>query len=969
MTGQLFQVGQRWANTAETELGVGIVTQVNARTVAVFFPEAEESRQYAARSAPLARVEYQIGDSVETPDGQLFKITQREERNGLFFYEVQNEGGDRKAYAETQLKGGKQQSEPLTRLLQGQNDTYQNFSLRLATWEVRHHYQKLPVAGLIGGRLDLIPHQFHIGHTVTQKRFPRVMLADEVGLGKTIEAGLITHRLVHSGQIQRVLILVPESLAHQWLVEMLRRFNLRVRLLDADQCEAICESEQTDNPFSSEQIVLCPLEFLLESSQWRDKATDAPWDLLIVDEAHHLSWHPDGASDKYNLVENLATQIPGLLLLTATPEKEGNLSHFAQLRLVDPHRYHDFNAFVAAQDKFSDVAMLTEKLFDSHQLSAGERDTLNTLLPDPSSQRLIETLLDNISDKNANDDGDEHEADEDNEALQRQLAQRLVDRHGTGRALFRNTRASIPGFPKRALNAATLPYPDEYRQMQRPTDTLKTALYPEDRYSSEEWLPFDPRVPWLIELMKKHKNKKFLVLCHHTDTALALGEHLSLRGGIRATTFHEGLTLIERDRAAAWFADLECGAQTLICSEIGSEGRNFQFCHHIVMFDLPVPIDVLEQRIGRLDRIGQKQDIQIHVPVLEGSPQALLFQWYQDGFDGFLQSHASHTVAYDEFYGDFVNAWRQGQDITPIVQKTRARVAALDEQFQHGRNRLLELNSKGNPDDTENLLEAIREEDDSAQLQFYMEKVFTQFGIDEEDLSDTSFVLRPGTHFEESQFGFIDEDGLSATYDRDTALARDDIAFFTWDHPLVQAAQDLIITSRRGSASLALLKNKQIKEGTLMLEAIFVLECIAPVSLQLQRYVPATPIRVFLDQQGRDLSSTVKSDVLDKQLKNVKGELVGPLIQQVKNEIDPLLSKGQAVAEQRCAALIAKALDTFKANTDEEIQRLEALRKDHAPISEQDIYERRELQKQGLVMLQERSRIQLDALRLIVAIA
>lgn len=956
MTGQLFQVGQRWANTAETELGVGIVTQVNARIVAVFFPDAEESRQYAAKNAPLARVEYQIGDHVESPDGLPLKVTNREERNGLYFYEVENEEGQRKGYAETQLKGGKQQSEPLTRLLQGQNDSYQNFSLRLATWEARHHYQKLPVAGLIGGRLDLIPHQFHIAQTVTQKRFPRIMLADEVGLGKTIEAGLITHRLVHSGQIQRVLILVPESLAHQWLVEMLRRFNLRVRLLDADQCEAICESEQVENPFGSEQIVLCPLEFLLENPQWQEKALDTPWDLLIVDEAHHLAWHPEAASDKYTLVESLATQVPGLLLLTATPEKEGNLSHFAQLRLVDPHRYHSFDAFVAAQDRFSEVAMLTEKLFDSHQLGSQERSALDALLPDASSQALINALLDT--------------ADSDNdEALQRQLAQRLVDRHGTGRALFRNTRASIPGFPKRILNSVNLPCPEAYHSASKPGENLKAALYPEDRFSSDEWISLDPRVAWLTDLLKKNKTRKFLVLCHHTDTALALGEYLSLRGGVRATTFHEGLSLIERDRAAAWFADLECGAQTLICSEIGSEGRNFQFCHDVVMFDLPSPIDVLEQRIGRLDRIGQQQDIQIHVPVLEGTAQSHLFRWYQEGFDGFLQSHASHTIAYDEFFGDFLSAWRQGQRLEPVIEKTRHRVKALDEQFQHGRNRLLELNSKGNPADTEQILEAIRDVDDSALLQLYMEQVFTQFGIEEEELSDTSFVLRPGTHFEESQFAFIDEEGLSATYDRATALARDDITFFTWDHPLVQAAQDLVITSRRGSASLALLKNKQIKEGTLLLEAIFTLECIAPVQMQLQRFLPATPIRVFLDQQGRDLSTTVKSDVLDKQLKNVKGELVGPLIQQVKTEIDPLLAQGQRAAEQRSDALLKKALESFKAATDEEIHRLEALRKDHAPITEQDIHERREHQKHGLALLQERSRIQLDALRLIVAIA
>ena len=96
--------------------------------------------------------------------------------------------------------------------------------------------------------------------------------------------------------------------------------------------------------------------------------------------------------------------------------------------------------------------------------------------------------------------------------------------------------------------------------------------------------------------------------------------------------FHEGLPLVQRDRNAAWFAEPD-GAQLLICSEIGSEGRNFQFAHHLVLFDLPLNPGLLEQRIGRLDRIGQTQTIRIHVPYVESSSEECVLDWYHRGLD------------------------------------------------------------------------------------------------------------------------------------------------------------------------------------------------------------------------------------------------------------------------------------------------------------------------------------------------
>src|SRR5690606_21771239 len=117
----------------------------------------------------------------------------------------------------------------------------------------------------------------------------------------------------------------------------------------------------------------------------------------------------------------------------------------------------------------------------------------------------------------------------------------------------------------------------------------------------------------------------------------ALEAAIKERFNLNLALFHEGLPLVQRDRQAAWFAEPD-GAQLLICSEIGSEGRNFQFAHHLVLFDLPLNPGLIEQRIGRLDRIGQTQTIRIHVPYVTGSSEEGVVEWYHRGLDAFETS-------------------------------------------------------------------------------------------------------------------------------------------------------------------------------------------------------------------------------------------------------------------------------------------------------------------------------------------
>ena len=127
---------------------------------------------------------------------------------------------------------------------------------------------------------------------------------------------------------------------------------------------------------------------------------------------------------------------------------------------------------------------------------------------------------------------------------------------------------------------------------------------------------------------------------------------LRLHAGVRTAMFHEGMSLLERDQAAAYFAEESYGAQILLCSEIGSEWRNFQFASDLILFDLPANPDVLEQRIGRLDRIGQKNRIQIHVPYLQGTAQERMFRWYNEALNIFSNISPTAQTLQENFIVD-----------------------------------------------------------------------------------------------------------------------------------------------------------------------------------------------------------------------------------------------------------------------------------------------------------------------------
>jgi ATP-dependent helicase HepA len=969
----IFVPGQRWVSNTESELGLGIVVDIRNRRVEISFPAAGEQRTYAINNAPISRVHYQEGQDVETEEGQLVTIVDVIENNGCFIYSCVTAEGEPLVVPELELNSFVQFSKPQDRLFAGQIDKNRAFQLRCDTLELFRRQQQSPVRGLLGPRVQLLSHQLYIASEAANRHAPRVLLADEVGLGKTIEAGLILHQQLISGRSKRVMVVVPDSLLHQWLVEMLRKFNLFFTILDEDRCQGLAElgdsdddpffddepdlnSASTDdyNPFESAQLVLCTLSFLTNNPLRQEQAKAAEWDMLIVDEAHHLQWNEQQASPEYQCIENLAAKARGLLLLTATPEQLGVESHFARLRLLDPDRYYDVNKFVEEEKNHQPVNELVQQLLADDVF---ERLQQQSELVDQLSGYLGNNIADQIKqlcDQPAGEEFDE---------LIKSAISDLLDRHGTGRVLFRNTRSSVAGFPERKLNQYSLDAPERYTNAVINSDN-QTRLAPE-KVLGASWIAEDSRVAWLQDWLKQHRSKKVLVICARAETALDLEEHLRLRGGALSAVFHEGLSLVARDRAAAYFADDEDGAQILVCSEIGSEGRNFQFSHHLVLFDLPLNPDLLEQRIGRLDRIGQRNTVEIHVPFYQQSAQQVLLRWYHEGINAFERTCPAGLALYQQFEQRLQDCMQQLADerlLDDLINDTKEQAAATMDALQHGRDRLLELNSC-NEEQADKIVENMLEEERRQELSSYMERVFDQYGVEQEHHSSSSVILRPGDHMLEHSFpGLSDEEGLTATFSREVALSREDIHFLTWEHPMVLGAMDMVLSGDFGNTAFCTVKLPPLKAGTIILEAIFVLHCTAPTHLQVERYLPLSTIRIVVDRNQTNLSRVLTPAHLNKLGQKVPKRSAQDLINHARPQITDMVKQAESLADKQMLELVVDATEKMQHEQGSELQRIQALAEVNPNIRREEV-EFLQQSQQLLEAYLKGSHLKLDAVR------
>lgn len=951
-----YKAGQRWFSQTEPELGLGLIENASGRRVQVRFPATEQTRVYAEDKAPLQRFLLKPGQVLTTQEGQQATVQAVNDNQGVMIYQVEDDDGEPDIVPEMFLAPELNLDSAEKRLLSAQVNHLHWYLLRRRLRDQYAEFQKQPARGLLGGRLQLTPHQYQIAEQSTRIGPPRLLLSDEVGLGKTIEAGLILQRLLLTGMASRALFVVPDHLLHQWLVEMIRKFDLHVPVFDDSRLSALLEESPDQNPFLSTQLALTPVS-LWEHAIARDQAAAAGWDCLIVDEAHHLDFsaqHPAGAA---RLVRSLAPVVPGVLLLSATPEQDGEMGHFERLRLLDPERFDDPARFRRDSEQLVALGDALDAFL--HSVDAGTPDPgqLAGWCDDAETRRL----LDQVS--AATDAAAQ-------EAATEALVSHLIDIRGTGRLQIRNSRRRIPGFPQRQLEVHPLPCPPTYE-----------ADLPWPEAAVEDWPAGDPRVDWLIQLLRGSTDAgrpdKVLLICHRQETAVQLEQYLRLQQGVLTALFHEDMDLIERDRAAAWFAQAENGAQILICSEIGSEGRNFQSAHTLVCFDLPPHPDLLEQRIGRLDRVGQSATIIIHVPLLEGHRQAQWFRWYHEALDAFRRTcdigstvlrrlAQNDTVAPGLSVGSDLMALPRLDEthLDALLRHSRTLAEEARQEAERGRNRLLEWHSFHRAR-AEALVEDIARFESTQSPEHITLDLLEQLGIETTDEGQGIYFLQPGERVIPDALPDMIEAGCLITFRRSVAISRDDVRFVTWEHPLIDFLLETLDQTWLGSAGVTLIRVPSLPKGSLFLEAAWRPLLQHSHATQASRFLTTGLFRCVVDSQGQDVSRPFTAiDLRDLEQRLDKSTLLAILRTQ-ESTIEQLVRDARALAGPALEQVRQEALDAADSHFTHELARLQALQERSGNREQQALAQLHRTRDQVMAAIRQAD-LHLDSLRLIV---
>jgi ATP-dependent helicase HepA len=885
----------------EPELGIGFIRGEDASVVTIEFPLSSETRRYNKRTAPLRRLEFRVGDSVQAASGERLSIESIETRDGLLWYL-----GTGKEFCESDLSPSLKLQRPMERFLAGHWDTLAAYDLRRTTLNLRHRQAESKVRGLLGPRVQLLPHQIYVTNEVSSRGLPRALLADEVGLGKTIEASWIIHRLLVTGRARRILIIAPAGLVNQWFIELFKKFNLSFWVPESqaeDEIEAEDLATEERVILSMESLSLLALRGVFDASQW---------DMIVVDEAHRISQTHDG---EYEVLKGLAEKSPGLLLLTATPEQLGVEGHFARLHLIDPTRFDSFERFVSDHKTYQEIVDLADTLLSGKALSAADKKKLEERLEGKGDPQFLSQIP---------------------SMSNRQIINTLIDFFGTGRVYFRNSRQVVElehcFFPKRHLKR----YPLKRDKGEKKNDIL---------------------LKWLAEFGREHKKEKALLICSSSAQVIDWEKRLREEYALKVVAFHEALPLLARDRNAAYFEDPD-GATILLSSEIGGEGRNFQHAKHLILPDLPADPDVLEQRIGRLDRIGQASDIAIHVPYEIGSPEEKLISWHEEVFQSFDAPPKGAGPVYEKYKDELASA--TDKTFPALIQKAQADFEKTRAEIEKGRDRLIEIHSF-DPEKAEKTLKEIEAAEKPEELRAYLERVFDTLGIHSEDLDADSLFVEPGDSMYVSYFPALPPEGLRMTFSRERSLARNDLTLMSWDHPMTTETMETIATQEMGNVAIASWKRSQ-----LLIDCTLLLEPVATDSKwYVDEFFPARAIRLVFDGTGADQSSDWAWESLKKEITAPTQEATRLARQIPGNKLKTLLRKALNDMEHKAEAMKEKAIDQMSEQIRFELDRLKALQSGNGLVSESEIkwWSQR---KEELEKAYRGARLRLDSFLLVI---
>ena len=541
-----------------------------------------------------------------------------------------------------------------------------------------------------------LPHQIKaLSRAISGDRV-RYLLADEVGLGKTIEAGLILRELKLRGLVKRVLVIAPKGLLTQWVAEMRTHFNEDFRLLIPSDFSAYRRIAREDNIWQSHPQVVCPMDSVkpLESRRgWSAKQVvdynqerfedlvSAGWDLVIVDEAHRLGGSTDQVA-RFKLGQGLCEAAPYFLMLSATPH-QGKTDAFHRLvSLLDAQAFPDVGS--VTRNRVQPYVIRTEK---RHAITAEGKPLFKPRKTELAPVSWGETHRDQQLLYKA---VTEYVREGYNQAMREKrsyigflmiLMQRLVVSSTTAIRTTLERRLEALEAPQEQLSLFPMYSEDEWADLdgQEQIETLLTTrlkALKNERAEVKLLLEAATRcmqagadakaealLDWLYKLQAEEGDPdlKALVFTEFVPTQQMLQQFLTERG-FPVVCLNGSMDMNERKKVQEAFAE---DARILISTDAGGEGLNLQFCHVVINYDIPWNPMRLEQRIGRVDRIGQTHVVRAVNFVFEDSVEhrvrevleeklAVIFEEFGIDKTGDVLDSAQAGQIFDDLYVDAI---------------------------------------------------------------------------------------------------------------------------------------------------------------------------------------------------------------------------------------------------------------------------------------------------------------------------
>lgn len=781
---------------------------------------------------------FESGQRVQFPggEGEIIKIEDRPGQGDLLY--VHTPEGELK-----QLPADKQGIEPVAgvgdRLAARQFDTPSRFDLLQTAAKLDLAYRFDRFVSLEGNRIDVAPHQVEAAHEILTSHDHRYLIADEVGLGKTIEAGIVIEELLARGRAERVLVVTPASLQTQWQEEMKEKFDRDYVVYDRSYVDSVCQTRSKDDVWNHDDLVVTSIDFAKQDDVLEPLET-TEWDVAVFDEAHHLTArrNSDGTlekTDRYNVGEAVSPNTDALLFLTGTPHKGKHDQFYLLLDLLAPYRFEDEDD--VSPEKLDDVMIRRLKSNPNMVHSDGspmfpERH-VHTLPVEftPQEHRLYRDITEYL--RSYYRLGEHQDAQAAGfsmviyqkrlvssiRAIRRSLEQRarLLRSGGHDGEFSPQVERLLPQYwdrPETLTDRQRARVEDELQRFAtgRSSEHLERELEVlEELVERTRSIDVDSKAKTLREfvdgLFERDPDEKVLVFTEYTDTLEYLRDRVL--DDYDVAHIHGRMSQRARRDELERFRD---EANVMVATDAAREGINLQFAHIMVNYDLPWNPIRIDQRMGRLHRYGQDRDVHIYNLFVDDTRESRILEQLVAKIDRIesdlgIRSDVLGVVLDDEDFDleqRIVEAVANDQpgetvvaDLDEIIEERKEAVETIHDNFlisdQFGEADLEEVQAL--------IDESRRDHVGQSEVRTLLELFVDEYGGD--------LSARTSWHHDDVVFSVdvpsVVEHGSDdvpgsyrrATFDREVAREDDSLEFLSVNHPLVQAVVEYCLDGDR----------------------------------------------------------------------------------------------------------------------------------------------------------------------------